>query len=233
MNGTHIVTLKHCAQLVADAAVAVLDKTASALQSTSDALSAKISTAQATADTANTAATNLGKLARASGNGVEVGAKSGTSRTSAYAVWADTAVTLGTKAGAAIASLGTSAATLNASAITLGTASSKYTAKGYAQPETKSIDGTKVIGYKFGGLVIITFNNWSTSSDLGGENVKVGSALASGWKPPAMTKGCLYAGTSDYAAMVNVSTAGVVQVYSSYLPANQQVSGYVVYFAAS
>jgi hypothetical protein len=232
MNGTRVVTLKHCAQLVADAAVAVLDKTASALQSTSDALSAKISAAQTTANTANTAATNLGKLIRASGNGVEVGAKSGTSRTSAYAAWADTAVSLSTKAGAAIASLGTSAATLNASAITLGTASSKYTAKGYAQPETKTVVSSSVIAYKFGGLVIITFNNWSYASEIKTTNVRVGT-LTAGWKPPAMTKGNLFAGASDFAAMVNVSTAGVIQVYSSYLPANQQLSGYVVYFAAS
>lgn len=232
MNGTRIVTLKHCAQLVADAAVAVLDKTADALKSTSDALSAKIDTARSTADAANTAATNLGKLIRASGNGVEVGAKSGTTRTSAFAAWADTAVTLSTKAGAAIASLGSAAATISASTITLGTASSKYTAKGYAQPETKTVVSSSVIAYKFGGLVVITINNWSYGSEIKVANVRVGT-LTAGWRPPAMTKGNLFAGASDFAAMVNVSTAGVIQVYSPYLPANQQVSGYVVYFAAS
>ncbi len=110
----------------------------------------------------------------------------------------------------------------------LGVTSQGVRGGGKALYASKVALATGVTAYRHMGWVVVAFNNWVTSSAIGGANVRVGT-LAAGYRPPEVMKGALFAGSADYSAMANVSTAGVVQVYSANLPANQQVSGYVIY----
>ena len=82
--------------------------------------------------------------------------------------------------------------------------------------------------YRHLGVVYLYLNAHSFSSALSGTTATVGT-LPAGWRPPAMVKGGLYAGSQLYAAQVSVDASGVVKVYSSSLPKGQQVSGYVIY----
>lgn len=95
---------------------------------------------------------------------------------------------------------------------------------------------TGVTAYRHMGWVLVAFNNYvpSATDVTSGTHFTAGT-LPDGWKPPAMMKGQLYAGSADYSAMGYVrsesgaSNDGQVCVYTNYLPANQQVSGYLIY----
>ena len=95
---------------------------------------------------------------------------------------------------------------------------------------------TGVTAYRHMGWVVVAFNNYvlSTVEVTKATHFTVGT-LPDGWKPPAMMKGQLYAGTAELSAMVYVRSEagaandGQVCVYTNYMLANQTVSGYVVY----
>ena len=101
-------------------------------------------------------------------------------------------------------------------------------------------DSPTCAAYRNFGWVVVALNNFVCPT-AAPSNYVVGT-LPAGWRPPMMMKGSLFAGSvealgydgyskvyTDYATMVNVTTAGQVRIYSPGLPANTKLSGYVIY----
>ena len=122
------------------------------------------------------------------------------------------------------------------SANTLGVTAEGVRGGGKALWASSQALATGVTAYRHMGWVVVAFNNYvpSTVEVKEATHFTVGT-LPDGWKPPAMMKGQLYAGTAELSAMVYVRSEegaandGQVCVYTNYMLANQTVSGYVVY----